>query len=82
MRTSTRKIKIIHNRKNCIGCNSCVNIAPQCWEMDKKDGRAHLIGSKKKGSVYVGEIFECDLESNKASAEACPMQAIQIGNIK
>jgi len=72
-------LKIIHQRKNCIGCNSCAAIAPQTWIMDEKDGKANLIGGKQKGNVVVGEIFECDKEINQIAADACPVRIIKVG---
>jgi ferredoxin len=71
-------LKIVHDQKRCIGCNSCVSLAPQCWSMNEETGKAELIGAKKKGNVFVGEIFDCDLDSNKQAAEACPVNIIQI----
>lgn len=70
--------KIVHFRKDCIGCNSCVNIAPQTWVMDEKEGKSVLVGSKQKGDLFVAESFDCDLEANIQAAEACPMKIIQI----
>ena len=70
--------KIVHFRKNCIGCNSCVNIAPQTWVMDEKEGKSVLVGAKQKGDLFVGEVFDCDLEANRRAAEACPTRVIQI----
>lgn len=72
--------KIVHQRKKCIGCNSCVTIAPQNWTMDQKEGKARLVGGRKKGTVYVGDMFDCDLEANKKCAKACPMNIIKIEN--
>ncbi len=73
-------LKIIHDRSSCIGCNSCVNIAPQTWLMDEAEGKAKLIGSQKKGRVYVAEIFDCDRDANEMAAQACPMNIIKITN--
>ncbi len=73
-------LKIIHDRQNCIGCNACVSIAPQNWVMDEKEGKAVLVGSRKKGGVYVGEIFDRDLSANEMAAQACPTQVIKISN--
>lgn len=70
--------KIIHDRKKCIGCNSCINIAPQTWIMDENDGKARLVGSQEKGLVFVGEITDCDLAANKKAAAACPMKTIKV----
>ncbi len=71
-------IKIVHFPKKCIGCHSCVAIAPQNWKINEKTGKAELIGGHKKGDLVVAEAFECDLELNRAAADACPMNAIQI----
>lgn len=74
-----KTIKVIHQRKNCIGCNACVANAPQSWLMDSQDGKSVLVGAVQKGDVFVGEIFECDLEDNRLAAQACPVNIIQIG---
>ncbi len=71
--------KVIQRRKTCIGCNSCVAIASQNWEMDAQDGRARLINGVEKGDeLFVAEIFDDDLEANKMAALACPVQIIQV----
>ncbi|PIQ79624.1 ferredoxin [Candidatus Peregrinibacteria bacterium CG11_big_fil_rev_8_21_14_0_20_41_10] len=72
-----KKIKIIHDRKNCIGCNACVEIAPQNWIMDPEDGKSRLIGSKEKRGLFIGEAFDCDLEANQTAARACPVSIIK-----
>lgn len=74
--------KIVHFRKNCIGCNSCVNIAPQSWLMDEEEGKVRVVGGKQKGDLFVAEAFDCDLEQNIQAAEACPMKIIQINQSK
>lgn len=71
-------IKIVHDRSRCIGCNSCVCIAPQTWVMDESEGKVLLNGSTKKGKLYVADMFEVDEEANSAAAEACPMRIIKI----
>ncbi len=71
--------KVIHQRKDCIGCNACVTMAPQSWIMDPEDGKSRLVGSKEKGKVFVGEIFDCDIEANERAAQACPVNIIKIG---
>lgn len=73
-------LKIIHDRQNCIGCNACVTIAPQNWFMDDKEGKATLVGAKKKGKVHVAEIFDRDRGANEMAAQACPMQIIKVTN--
>ncbi len=71
-------LKIIHQRANCIGCNTCAAIAPQTWVMDEKDGKANLVGGKTKGKVVVGDIFDCDEEANRMAADACPVRIIKV----
>ena len=78
--SSNKMLKVIHIRSNCIGCNACVTLAPQSWVMDPVDGKSRLVGSKCKGKVFVGEIFECDTEDNIRAAEACPVNIIKIGS--
>ncbi len=68
--------KIIHQRKECIGCGACAVNCPDFFELDEKDGLANLKNSKK-----VGERFE--LETNKTSCvkeaiKVCPVQIIKI----
>lgn len=75
-----KTVKVIHTRGKCIGCNACAAIAPQNWQMSEEDGKSVLIGSVKKGNVFVGEVFECDLEMNRCAAEACPVNIIKIGS--
>lgn len=74
-----KTVKVVHDRKNCIGCNACCAIAPQSWTMDYEDGKSHLQGAQQKGDIFVGEIFEADLEMNRCAAEACPVNIIKIG---
>ncbi len=73
-----KKITVVHQRRDCIGCNSCVNIAPQNWKMNEADGRVDLIGAKEKKGVFVGQIFEFDKEANRLAAEACPVRIIKV----
>ncbi len=46
--------------------------------MFEGDGKARLLGSKRKGKFYVGEVFECDIEANKKAAKACPVNIIRV----
>lgn len=70
-------LKIIHHRKKCIGCNSCVTIAPQNWVMDETEGKVRLVGAQEEGA-FVGEAFECDAVANQKAAQACPMNIITV----
>ena len=70
--------KIIHDREHCIGCHSCVNLAPHTWCIDPADGQARLINGQKKGRYEVAEIFPEDVADNQKAAQACPMNIIKI----
>ena len=69
--------KIIHYREKCIGCNSCVELAPDRWEISKEDGKANLKGSIKKKDVYIAEITHDELEQNKKAQRDCPVRIIK-----
>lgn len=74
-----KKIKISHQRKGCIGCGSCAQIAPQCWRMNDEDGQSDLIGGKTNpNGVVTAEIDESDYEENKKAADACPVHIIRL----
>ena len=69
--------KIVHYRKKCIGCNSCVEHCPHMWKIDT-DGKATLIGATKKKNV---DVLELDLEfeqENLLAAKDCPVNIIKI----
>lgn len=71
-------ITIIQQRAKCIGCNYCVELAPQRWVMSKKDGKSVLLGSKDKKGFWNVKVREEELESNVAAAQACPVKIIQV----
>lgn len=76
---ANKRKKIIHLRANCIGCNACVENAPNNWEMNPTDGKANLKRSVEKDrDIFVAEISEIEVESNKKAAEDCPMGIIKI----
>ena len=72
-------MKIVHERRKCIGCGSCVVLCPKHWEMGK-DGKAHLLGSDLDHETE-DEIL--DLGSNKSgcnqdAVDVCPVRCIHI----
>lgn len=70
--------KIVHLRKNCIGCNSCVENCPSLWKINEKDGKADLIDSEEKGETFVRDLPpELEEENIKASKD-CPVNIIKI----
>ncbi len=70
--------KIAHYRNKCIGCNSCVEQAPDRWKISEGDGKSTLLGSKKKGDVFVNEIRMDELEANERASRDCPVRIIKI----
>ncbi|MAH53436.1 MAG: ferredoxin [Candidatus Pelagibacter sp.] len=74
-------IQIVYRRKKCIGCNYCVELTPDRWRMNKKDGRSVLLGSRNKKELYTVEVDEVEYEANKASAQVCPMKIIRINKL-
>ena len=42
-------IIITQQRHKCIGCNYCVELAPDRWIMSDKDGKSVLVEGKGKG---------------------------------
>ncbi len=71
-------IKVIQFREKCIGCNSCVEHAPNTWKIDENDGKSILINGVLKKEVYILEIDESQLEENEKAAQDCPVRIIQI----
>lgn len=69
---------IIHQRAKCIGCNYCVELAPEYWRMSKKDGKAVLLGAIDKKGFYSLRIREDEVEVNLKAAKVCPVHIIQI----
>lgn len=64
----TKKYTIKYNKAKCISATSCIQIAPETWELDE-DG----IAKPKKLT-----ITEEELEKNIEAAKSCPTHAIEI----
>ena len=45
-------IQIVYQRSKCIGCNYCIELAPDRWAMNKKDGKSVLLESRYKKGFY------------------------------
>ncbi len=69
---------VIHQREKCIGCNYCVELAPEHWKMSKKDGKSVLLGAIEKKGFWSSKISEQDVDVNEKAAKACPVNIIQI----
>jgi len=60
--------KIIHNKKECIGCGACTAVCPTNWKMDDDN----------KAIPKKTDISENELKCNKEAAEVCPVGCIKI----
>jgi len=69
--------KIVLKRNNCIGCNACVERAPDFWEI-AEDGKVNLKNSKLKNGFYVLDVNKLDLEKNEKASKDCPVKIIKI----
>ncbi len=66
-------------RKKCIGCNYCVEMAPKQFQMSKKDGKSVLIKSvDRKGFHTLKSIDNTIYEDNIKAKEACPAKIISV----
>jgi ferredoxin len=65
-------------RRKCIGCNYCVEAAPERWQMSKRDGKSVLLGGKKRGTMHQVRVGEHEREVNEQAAKACPVDVIRI----
>ncbi|MCF6297803.1 MAG: ferredoxin [Flavobacteriaceae bacterium] len=75
-------IVITLQRAKCIGCNYCVELAPEQFQMSKKDGKSVLLhSSNKKGFYTIKSPDESILENSIKAKEACPVKIISVKNI-
>ena len=75
-------VVITLQRKKCIGCNYCVEVAPAQFQMSKKDGKTVLLHSVEKKGFFTlksfdESIFDCSNEAKKA----CPVNIIEVKQI-
>ena len=74
-------IQIVYHRKKCIGCNYCIELAPDRWMMNKKDGKSVLLGSKNKKGFYIAEVQDEEYTVNKSLSKVCPVKIIHINKL-
>ena len=66
-------------RKKCIGCNYCVELAPRQFRMSKKDGKAVLLKSQDKRGFFIFKSNNHSIyESVKKASEDCPVKLIDL----
>ena len=69
-------------RDKCIGCNYCVELAPDQFRMSKKDGKSVLLRAiNKKGFYTVKSNDEMIFDDCDKAAKACPVKIISVKNI-
>ena len=74
-------IQITQLRHKCIGCNACVEAAPEHWIMSKKDGKSFLRKSEKKGDFHILEVPDFAYEENLLAAKNCPVNIIWLKEV-
>ena len=66
-------------RKKCIGCNYCVELAPSQFQMSKKDGKTVLLRSEnKKGFHTIKSNDHLIFDDCDKAAKACPVKIISV----
>lgn len=74
-------VKIIHKRKECIGCGSCAALCPQYFEMGG-DNFAELKGSKIDEETGIEELVVSQKTKELEDAVlSCPVQIIKIKEV-
>ena len=75
-------VVITLQRKKCIGCNYCVELAPSQFQMSKKDGKSVLLHSvEKKGFFTLKSFDESIFDSSIEAKKACPVNIIAVKQV-
>ncbi len=70
---------VTYQRKKCIGCNYCVEAAPELFRMSRRDGKAVLLNSSEKKGFFTLKTREMHLVSQAEQAkEVCPAKIIHV----
>ncbi len=75
-------IRISHHRIKCIGCNYCVEVAPNTWQMEEYDGKALLKNTTNKKGFYTKITGDDEYQANKEAADICPVKIITVEKVK
>ncbi|MBJ6368213.1 ferredoxin [Snuella sedimenti] len=66
-------------RNKCIGCNYCVELAPEQFQMSKKDGKSVLLHAKEKKGFHTLKIHDdLSFETCENASKACPVKIIDV----
>ncbi|NJW52503.1 ferredoxin [Salinimicrobium oceani] len=69
-------------RKKCIGCNYCVELAPAHFQMSRKDGKSVLLKAvDRKGFHTLKSADHSIFTSCDTAAKACPVKIISVKEI-
>lgn len=72
-------VVITLQRNKCIGCNYCVEMAPNQFQMSKKDGKTVLLNTKEKKGFYTLKSNDYTiLEACENASKACPVNIISV----
>ena len=71
-------VRIMYQRGKCIGCNSCVEAAPNRWRVSKKDGRCNLIEGKEKKGMFRALVGMDEYYQNLQAGANCPVKIIRV----
>lgn len=64
-------------RNKCIGCNYCVEMAPNQFQMSKRDGKTVLLhATEKKGFHTIKSPDNSIYEECVQAEKACPVKII------
>ncbi|PKP24594.1 MAG: ferredoxin [Bacteroidetes bacterium HGW-Bacteroidetes-2] len=66
-------------RKKCIGCNYCVEMAPQYFQISTKDGKSVLLKSTNHKEFYtLKSTNPLILEAVEEASKVCPVKIISV----
>ncbi|WP_339754163.1 ferredoxin [uncultured Winogradskyella sp.] len=75
-------VVITLQRNKCIGCNYCVELAPNQFQMSKKDGKSVLLHSKDKKGFHTLKSKDYEiLEPSISASKVCPVKIIRVKDI-
>ncbi|MBT3449621.1 MAG: ferredoxin [Bacteroidetes Order II. Incertae sedis bacterium] len=71
-------IRITYFRDKCIGCNACVEAAPDRWRVSRKDGRCTLVEGVEHRRIFRATIPSDEYDRNAKAAKNCPVKIIRL----
>ncbi|MCT4630147.1 ferredoxin [Winogradskyella sp.] len=75
-------VVITLQRNKCIGCNYCVELAPQQFQMSKKDGKSVLLHTEEKKGFFTLKSKDYEiLEPCQNASKACPVNIITVKDV-